>query len=135
MGAGFYASKERWRTVEAPLLAIEGSLRALAARLGASLEMNAQDWPVRSLKWDDPIVRKLDVALAEEENLTYNVWIFAWRDRGPTRFLNREPVRTAITAEALPREIDEILSEAVRRVEAWEEGDLKRRVPLSDPHL
>ena len=122
---GHWHSRTEWDRVEAPLLQLDSVLASFASRFKLELTKNRKDWPDRSLQWNDGVRRLIQIYLADEHALTFNLWVCASQDREGKRFWKQDFLIQARPAEDFQAELDALLLRAKALLDSWEEGDLE----------
>ena len=122
---GYWHSEADWRRVEAPLLELDNDLSAFALRYSICLTKNHKDWPERSLRWGKGIEFLIQVYLADEAALTFNVWLCASQDRNECRYWKREFLVEGMPVTDFRRSFASLLSAARVKVESWSEDQLE----------
>ena len=122
---GYWHSESDWRRVEAPLLELDHDLSAFASMNGLRLSKNHKDWPERSLNWGQSIKFLLQVYLADEQELTFNVWLCASQDREAGRYWKREFLVEARPVAEFRESFVSLLKEAKVKLESWSESQLE----------
>jgi hypothetical protein len=87
---GYWTSPEEWRRVESPLLALDGMLSDFADEFGVHVTKNHKDWPERSIAWGSAIPKLIQLYLANEKELTFNLWLCASQNRGLKRYWKQQ---------------------------------------------
>lgn len=94
---GWYGTKEEWERIESPLLEVDSIINDFAKEAGLSVTKNHKDWPERSIVWGKDIRSLIQLYLANEKSLTFNLWLCASQDRGTKRYWKQEtPVKESI---------------------------------------
>ena len=119
-------SDEEWDRIESPLRELDGELEAFAQRHDLELTSNFAGWPERSLTWSDGIERTIQVLLADEEGLRFNVWIMAREDRPDGRFWKRKALASRLPIEAVRAGLPGYLEEGRGLLASWSAEDLVR---------
>ena len=123
MANGGGLDEQQWQQLEKPLLAIDPIINEFAAANGLAVTRNQKDWPERSIVWNENGVRCLiQLYLASEKLLTYNLWLCASQDRGSERFWKQEsPVRNQPVA-AFSGQLAELLGEGREKLRSWSDN-------------
>jgi hypothetical protein len=87
---GWYGTKEEWARIEAPLVSLDPEIEAFALSAGLRVQKNHKDWPERSMEWGSEIRCLIQIYLADEKSITWNIWLCCSRDRQGERFWRRE---------------------------------------------
>ena len=93
MPNGFHGKRSEWKRMTAPLKGIDRILKLFASAQGLTLLRNTRNWPERSFRWGSPIERLIQVYLADESRLTWNLWLCACEDRADGRYWKRKFLR------------------------------------------
>jgi hypothetical protein len=131
MPNGFHGSKAQWERIESPLRALDGELDAFSARYGIPLSRNQRNWPDRSLTWGEPVRRLIQIYLADEEQLTYNVWLCASEDRGNKRYWKRQFLKEKVPASEIADCLKELLERGRALLETWDSDTLEFATTIS----
>jgi hypothetical protein len=116
---GWYGTAEEWQRLEGPLLTIDPVLELFSARHDIELLKNEKDAPGRAFRWGDNPNFLIQVFLADEGPLTWNLWLCCVEDRDDSRYwLNGYAVR-AQPIESFGSELDTLLEEGFARLTAW----------------
>ena len=83
---GWYGSFEEWERVEAPLIAVDPVFENFALETGCTVSRNQKSWPERSIRWENATSNLIQLYLADEEALTWHLWIAASQDRDLERY-------------------------------------------------
>jgi hypothetical protein len=119
--AGFVASREQWRRLEAPLLTVDPVLERFAAQHGIGIRRNHKDWPERSLVWGEDVHCLLQVYLASREAPTFTVWLCAWQDRDGVRYWKQETAVKARPMGEVRERLPGLLVQGRQQLIAWSE--------------
>ena len=119
-------SDEEWKRIESPLRELDPELEAFASRHAMELTSNFAGWPERSLSWSEGVERTIQVLLADEESVLFNVWIMAREDRPDGRFWKRKALASRLPIEALRNGLPGFLDEGRRLLDSWSAEDLVR---------
>jgi hypothetical protein len=131
MPNGFHGTKARWETLEMPLRALDGELRAFSERHGIALTSNSRNWPDRSMVWGNSIQRLIQIYLADEGRVTYSFWLCASEDRGSKRYWRREFLREAVPIGEIAGDLPELLERGRSLLEGWTSETLEFATALS----
>jgi len=134
MPNGFHGTKADWERVEAPLRALDNKLESFSKRHGIALSRNGRNWPDRSLVWGSPVRRLIQIFLADEEGLTYNVWICASEDRDNKRYWKQELLRSAVAVTEIEAELTDLLERGRALLESWDSDSLEFATTVDRPH-
>jgi len=120
MANGGYFDKEQWQKLEKPLLAIDSVINEFAAANDLEVVQNQKGWPERSIVWHKNDVRCLiQLYLASEKLLTFNLWLCASQDRSGKRFWKQEnPVKNQPISE-FSGQLAELLREGREKLLQW----------------
>jgi|SRR5271169_5542478 len=131
MPNGVQGSNHDWNHMEEPLLKLDPVLASFANLHHLTKSANYHNWPERSLVWCSDGIRKLiQVYLADEKNLTLNLWISASEDRGAERFWKQQFLRKAVPLQELERDLSQLLSNAKETLDTWSGSDLEHATTL-----
>jgi len=133
MPNGFHGSKADWERVETPLRALDDELDAFSRRHGIPLSRNARGWPDRSLAWGSPVRRLIQIFLADEKDLTYNLWICAAEDRGNERYWKQELLKSAAAATDIQADLTDLLERGRVLLESWDSESLEFGTTVDRP--
>ncbi|HET8551202.1 MAG TPA: hypothetical protein VFM97_01845 [Gammaproteobacteria bacterium] len=125
MPNGFHGPNEQWDRMEAPLLTLDAELEAFAKTFDLGLSKNYHNWPERSLTWSDGVDRLIQIYLADEEAMTFNLWLCASQDRGRERYLKKEFLIKEKPIGCIANRLNELLEQAKGRLEGWKAADLE----------
>lgn len=120
MANGAYFDEQKWQKLEKPLLAVDPVINEFSAANGLVVSENRKGWPERSIVWHENDVRCLiQLYLASEELVTYNLWLCASQDRGNARFWKQEsPIKNQPVSEFSNR-LAELLVEGREQLLSW----------------
>lgn len=101
MANGGCFNEQQWQKLEMPLLAVDSIISEFAEANGLEVTRNHKDWPERSIVWINNNVRCLiQLYLASEDALTFNLWLCASQDRGMDRYWKQEsPIKNRTIPE------------------------------------
>jgi hypothetical protein len=122
---GFYGTKEEWERIEAPLVRLDTRLELFAASSGMSLDKNYHNWPERSLEHNGRIKRLIQIYLADEKRMVFNLWLCASQDKGLKRFWKNEFIIKEQPIDEISENLELLLAKAKERLDSWKESDLK----------
>jgi hypothetical protein len=131
MPNGFHGAQAQWETLEMPLRALDGELRAFAERYGLALSSNSRNWPDRSIVWGDSIRRLIQIYLADDKWLTYSCWVCASEDRDSKRYWRREFLKEAVPIEDIAADLPAQLEHGRELLEDWTSETLEFATTLS----
>jgi hypothetical protein len=124
MANGFYGSKSEWERITVPLERLDPELERFARDKGLTLGRNTKNWPDREFRWEDSLRRFIQIYLADQEQLTWTVWICAYEDRASQRFLKKQTQLEAVPIEDLESQLSDLLESAWTTVTSWSASDL-----------
>jgi hypothetical protein len=82
----WYGTREEWERIERPLLDVDPIIEAFAEECGLPVSRNHKGWPERSIVWGRDVRCLIQLYLADETLLTFNLWLCASEDRGNKRY-------------------------------------------------
>jgi hypothetical protein len=119
---GWYGTKEEWERIESPLLEIDSIIDDFANELGLSIGKNHKDWPERSIEWGTDVRCLIQLYLADEKSLTFNLWLCASQDRGKERYWKQEtPVKGKLVSD-FRADLASLLREGRKKLVSWSEN-------------
>lgn len=122
---GWHGSKEEWARLESPLIEVDPILSGFAQEFRLEMRKNFKDWPERSFEWGGSTRRLIQLYLADEKLLTFNLWLCASQDRGGRRYWKQEfPIKGQPICE-FKDSLATLLREGRKALEAWSEADLE----------
>ena len=124
MANGFYGSKSEWERITVPLERLDLELERFARDKSLTLGKNTKNWPDREFRWEDSLRRFIQIYLADQEQLTWTVWICAYEDRASQRFLKKQTQLEAVPIEDLESQLSDLLESAWTTVTSWSASDL-----------
>ncbi len=124
MANGFYGSKGEWKRITIPLERLDPELERFAHAKGLTLGRNTKNWPDREFRWEDKLRRLIQIYLADQERLTWTMWMCAYEDRSSGRFLKKQTLLDAVPIEDLESQLPELLESAWATVTSWSASDL-----------
>jgi hypothetical protein len=132
---GFHGLEEEWKKVEAPLLEIDGTLEDFARSHGMEFARNYHAWPSRRLKWGEGVFRLIEISLEDEGEMTFNVWICAWRDSRRKRYWKNTYLKEGAPFTEIKDQLEQLLQEARETLQAWHKKDLRssKKPPWTSP--
>jgi|SRR5690606_27364962 len=122
---GWYGTKEEWVRLESPLVEIDPILYSFAAEFGLAITKNHKDWPERSIEWGSDIRRLIQLYLADEKQLTFNLWLCASQDRNGSRYWKKEFAVKEQTVTSFKDSLPTLLRNSRSLLESWGENDLE----------
>jgi hypothetical protein len=132
---GWYGTREEWDRVEKPLLEIDPVICKLAHAWGLRVLKNAKDWPSRSMQWGGDVRCLIQIWLANQDQLTWNIWICCSQDRDGERYWRTENLIEGKCLSDFKDGLSETLTAARERLIAWSERpeELTFATKLGDP--
>ena len=130
MPNGFHGTAEEWERIEAPLKRLDDTLADYAKRHGLALSRNYHNWPERSLRWGAAIERFVQIYLANEKQLTFNLWLCAFEDRGSKRYWKQRVVKECVPIDEIEKNLEPLLDAARTEVDAWSSDELESVGPV-----
>ena len=124
MPNGFHGSREDWQSLIAPLEVLDPMLKIFAASHSVKIERNERNWPDRTIRWDSPISRLIQIYLDGDNEGKWCLWICASEDREDGRFWKRRTLKKSVPIAELESGLDDLLSEAWDEVSSWSADDL-----------
>jgi hypothetical protein len=121
MPNGFHGPNAEWERIESPLLKLDARLEAFAISSGMSLSKNYHNWPERSLERNARIRRLIQIYLADEKRMVFNLWICASQGK----FWKNEFILKEQPIGKISENLEELLTKAKERLDSWQESDLK----------
>ena len=120
MANGGYFNEQQWQRLEKPLLAVDSIINEFADSNGLVVSRNHKGWPERSMVWNNNDVRCLiQLYLASEDSLTYNLWLCASQDRGRKRYWKQEnPIKNQPISE-FSGQLPELLKKGREKLLSW----------------
>jgi hypothetical protein len=133
MPNGFHGPRVHWEALEMPLRALDDELRAFAERYGLALSSNSRIWPDRSIVWGGAVRRLIQIYLADQERVTYSVWLCASEDRGSKRYLRREFLKESVPIGEIAENLPAMLEHGRVLLEGWTSESLEFDTTLGSP--
>jgi hypothetical protein len=130
MPNGFQGSAKEWERLEAPLRSLDDALTDYAKLHGLALSRNYHNWPERSLRWGTAIKRLIQIFLADEKRLTFNLWLCASEDRGSERYWKQRLLREAVPIEEIDGDLNLLLDSGRIEVDGWSSNELQLGGPI-----
>ena len=130
---GWYGTKEEWARLEFPLIEVDPTLFEFAKEFGLEMRKNFKDWPERSFEWGGSTRRLIQLYLADEKLLTFNLWLCASQDRSSKRYWKQESPVKGLPISEFKDSLATLLREGRRRLESWSEADLEFVTNLGAP--
>jgi len=127
---GFHGTAEEWERIEAPLKRLDDTLADYAKRHGLALSRNYHNWPERSLRWGAAIERFVQIYLANEKQLTFNLWLCAFEDRGSKRYWKQRVVKECVPIDEIEKNLEPLLDAARTEVDASSSDELESVGPV-----
>lgn len=124
MANGFYGSKSEWERITIPLECLDRELERFAHAKGLALGRNTKNWPDREFRWEDTLQRLIEIYLADQERLTWTMWICAYEDRPSGRSIKKQTLLDAVPIEKLELQLSDLLESAWTTVTSWSAVDL-----------
>ena len=130
MPNGFHGSDAEWQRIEAPLQRLDAKLDAFSERWNVHLTRSARNWPSRSLEWGEPVRRLIQIFLADETSLKFNLWLCASEDRGGERYWKQDFLKKEVPISEIDAELPELLERGRLLLESWGAEMLEFATPL-----
>ncbi len=124
MANGFYGSRSEWVRITIPLERLDSELERFARAKGLTLGKNTKNWPDREFRWEDTLRRLIQIYLADQEQLTWTMWICASEDRSSKRFWKKQTLIEAVSIEDLKAQLPHLLQSAWEALKRWAASDL-----------
>jgi len=122
---GWYGTKDEWARLESPLIEVDPILSEFAKEFGLEMRKNFKDWPERSFEWGVSIRRLIQLYLADEKLLTFNLWLCASQDRGTKRYWKQVSTVKGLPISEFKDSLATLLRDARKTLESWSETDLE----------
>lgn len=116
---GWHGTKEEWTRIESPLIAIDPVIAEFARCASLTVTKNLKDWPERSMRWGSKISCLIQIYLADEETISWNIWLCCTRDANGERFWRREFLVEKKPLEAFQHELPNLLKAGHERLIDW----------------
>jgi len=116
---GWYGTKEEWERIERPLLEVDSIINNFAREAGLAVTRNYKGWPERSIVWGEDIRCLIQLYLADEKSLTFNLWLCASQDRGRTRYWKQETTVKAKKVSEFKEDLAALLREGREKLVNW----------------
>jgi hypothetical protein len=123
---GFDGTPEKWVQIQALFREIDDTLNDFACAHGLNVSSNYHNWPERSLVWYEDDIRKLiQIYLADQQLLTFNVWLCASVDKEHQRYWKNVMLKKGVPFVEIKDPLLHLLSEGLQTVQAWQASDLE----------
>ncbi|MCB1788613.1 MAG: hypothetical protein H6953_03065 [Chromatiaceae bacterium] len=120
MSQSKYFEDGGWERVQAPLRAVDPILETFANANGLVVSHNDRGWPSRSIVWYRDDVRCLiQLYLASEEAITFDLWLCASQDRGKDRYWIKETLLKDKPVEAFASQLPFLLESGREKLVEW----------------
>jgi len=116
---GWYGTKEKWKRLEGPLVEIDPVIDEFAQKIGVPVTKNFKDLPGRSIEWGGEIRCLIQIYLANEKELTWNIWICCSHDRDGSRYWKREFLIENKPIEDFSDRLPDLFAEGRARLINW----------------
>ncbi|AWZ00320.1 hypothetical protein RHODOSMS8_00767 [Rhodobiaceae bacterium] len=116
---GWHGTREQLERLEASLKTMDPDFCSFASKYNLDLKKISKDGPVRFLEWGKEVRCLIQVYLADETDLTLNLWICAFQDRAGKRYWKKELIRTEVSARQLAEELAELLETGKHKLDQW----------------
>jgi len=116
---GWYETQAEWERLEAPLLRVDPLIADFAVERSVRLTKNNKDWPERSLKWGEQPSCLIQLYLAEQEALTWNLWLCCSEDREGERFWRKDFLVQERRMDEFAANLPALLAQGFARVNRW----------------
>jgi len=117
---GWYGTQDEWERLEAPLIAFDSAISNFAAARPVSLTKNSKDWPERSLRWHQNPSCLMQLYLADEREVTWNLWLCCAQDRGGDRYWRQELLIEGEPAASFADNLTSLLGAGYDRLNSWQ---------------
>ena len=98
--SGRFGTRSGWERIEKPLLDVDPIIEKFAKEFCLAVSKNHKDWPERSIVWGKGVRCLIQLYLADEKSLTFNLWLCASEDRGNKRYWKQEtPIKQKQVSE------------------------------------
>ena len=121
MANGFHGPQEEWDRLEGPLIQLDPILATIATEHDLSLRTNHKSLE-RSLLRETNVRYLLQVFVAEEQPLKYNVWICASQFRDNQTYWKEKMILRSVTADCIT---ETLIRHSIRELLSWKQGDLE----------
>lgn len=128
---GWYGTKEKWNRIEEPLLIANPIVLSFAREAGLKVTKNHKSWPERSMEWGTDIHRLIQLYLANETELTFNLWLCASQDRRGKRYWKSEFLIKEQRVPSFTESLEFLLQDGKKRLDSWMQSDLEFVTKLS----
>lgn len=118
----YFGTKKEWLRLEAPLLEVDPVIEQFAKENGLSVGKNHKDWPERSLIWGNEVRCLIQLYLASEEALTFNLWLCASQDRDGKRYWKQETPIKAKPVSEFKDQLPALLREGRDKLISWSQN-------------
>lgn len=130
---GWYGTKDEWARLESPLIEVDPILSEFAKEFELEMRKNFKDWPERSFEWGVSIRRLIQLYLADEKLLTFNLWLCASQDRGTKRYWKQLSTVKGLPISEFKDSLATLLRDGWKTLESWSETDLELAANLQAP--
>ena len=116
---GWYGTQDEWERLEAPLIGLDAIIDDFAAARPVLLTKNSKGWPERSLRWYQSPSCLMQLYLADEREITWNLWLCCSQDRGADRYWRREFLIEGLPAASFSENLASLLETGYDRLNSW----------------
>ena len=116
---GWYGPKEEWDRLEEPLVELDPVIASFVASGEMRISKNQKESPERSIWWGLSPRCLIQIFLADQAALTWNVWVCCSQDRSGSRFWKTAFLVKSRPAAEFSDRVPELLIEGRELLLQW----------------
>jgi hypothetical protein len=116
---GWYGTAEEWERLEAPIRAIDPAIDNFASTHSLTVVRNERESVGRSMRWGSNPSCLIQLYLADQSKLTWNLWACCSEDRQLKRYWKQRMLVEESKAADFADKIIELLEEGYEDVCVW----------------
>jgi hypothetical protein len=116
---GWYGTAEEWDRLEAPIKALDPAIHAFAIAHSLSVDRNEKESVGRSIRWGSNPSCLIQLYLADQAALTWNLWACCSEDRQMDRYWKTRFLIEGQSVTDFAQKIQALLLEAYYDLMTW----------------
>ena len=120
MANGYWdGTDEEWRRLQQPLIELDPVIDSFAQAIDVPVTKNLKDWPGRAMQWGGDIRCLIQIYLADQTDLSWNIWLCCSNDRDGSRYWKREFLVEKKPVQDFRDRLPDLLAEGHARLIEW----------------